>query len=251
MFSVEYEFVEDAINAEAFEFIEHVKNNIDNEDIEFTGTIKDIPKTAEGLRKFRDRILLGRRIALGLYYHCQMDEEKIFVAMMPNAEVNNKKSATNQLMLTTLALSLKKDLPKMKDIETGDFLGSGLLEEEIKWLIKFYDISFNLNEFKISENNKESVVLLLSEIKDELKSLIQTEELTTKEIRFFKFDFEKINTVKAAKDWFNVAFNLSQKNDKFDMFQVRIQQEINEGYITNENLITFFLTLGLYAKKSD
>ena len=245
LMSSEYLRIENWISTEAEDFIKSsVGNNpVENNQrvaINFTGTIKDAISKENNLDKFRERVLIGRRIALALYLKYDLSDEEIYRRMM-FVEKNKtvKKTDINQLLTTCLALSFKKDIPTVKDIESGDLLNSGLLVEEIEWLIEKFNIGFNISKIRMSKKEKTSIVLSLDELRDELKKedIANTNDKVLN--GFFSYDFDKVSSVKEAIKWFKLSYQYADKFGKLTFFKKLIKRDLEDGYFYNEELCNF------------
>lgn len=87
------------------------------------------------IEKFRVK-LLGRRIALGLFYYLDMDKNNIFTTIKSNhfSKRGQQESGTNQFFSTYLGISLERDLKNNK-----------ILPEEKAWLKAQEEVLKNLN----------------------------------------------------------------------------------------------------------
>ncbi len=242
LLSLDYEAAEERINERALEFLDNVAQGYPNPSVEFTGTMnRDLPTSEEGLRKFRDRILLGRRIALALHLEEQKSEEEIYRIMMQKTNGKADQSTINQLLTTGFALSLKKDLPSPKHIEKGQYLGSGLLEEEILWLLQHFNVDFELRGLRSSEKDKAIITLLLDDFRDRLQRvLLQVDPEDKKLNKFLKAKFENIRDLPTAQSWLREAARLAGAHRLLPQLRQEIQEELEENTIQSSEL-RFFL----------
>lgn len=216
LLSIDYEQHEAHINEMATIFVQNIidNNTVENVTVEFTGTIKEMPHEETGLEKFRYRTLLGRRIAIALYYHWlnfSDKTEQVFHAMQPTAEVKDLKASMKLLFNTSFALSFKKDLPKKGDIDTGYYLRSKLLEEEVKWLVTTYpQLDFDVEKIRRNQSDLDTLLYILESTVDELsKTSVKNLLQETQKEQFIQQNFEKITTIKLAKKALQTAHSLA------------------------------------------
>ncbi|MCG8328809.1 MAG: response regulator [Chitinophagales bacterium] len=223
LFQSDYHISEVNINTEAEAFIDEVLNSSTTPpEKQFTATIKsnrnDIHpyEDLELLEKFRSGILVGRRIALALFYKGYTEEE-IFTKMQPNADISNLKASTDLLFKTTLALSFKKDLPNPEDIKNGQLLKSNLLLEEINWLQNKYNIDFDLEQLVLNNIDLNIVINWLGNLQFLIKEPMKNYEHPNVQ-KFTKLKFENINAYKKITETLLLAkktANLTGLNKEF------------------------------------
>ncbi|MEM9820586.1 MAG: response regulator [Bacteroidota bacterium] len=230
----DYLGAEKIINENAESFVEAVQNKKATKDYKFTGTIKNLPSSSDGLEHFREKILTGRRIALALHLHLEQDKKDIFQWMCPDTQVGSHtdkiNNSANQLLSTTLALSLKKDIPIPADIKSKRFLNSHLLEEEIIWLINTYDINFDLQAIRLEKSQRD----VMSFIIDHLQSFFRKSKRKNMDVttlnHLLEFDHEKemTYTYKKMKDFLNTAKQLAVTSETLKEMKRIIQEDVED-----------------------
>jgi len=237
LLSFNYEDEEKSINTNAVNF---VSNEIDenaevNEKINFTGNMtKDGPFSDLGLELFRKRQLMGRRIALALFYEYNFSKEQIFKKMM---QVDDEKSVSKQqerqLFNTALALSFQKDLPSPSDINQKKFLNSNLLEEEILFLINNYNADFDLEKIRMDDSDKFSLFEFIDTFQEKLSDRNKFYE-QLEELKNLKF-----TTIDEYKKILNQVLDIAEELEKKDILINVIKEELDANFISNNNLIEF------------
>jgi len=235
LLSFNYEDEEKSINTNAADFI----SNAFSEKINFTGNMtKDGPFSDTGLELFRKRQLMGRRIALALYYKNISSQEEIFKKMMRIEKGKSvSKEQVKQLFNTALALSFQKDLPNPSDIKQKDFLNSNILEEEILFLINTYKVDFDLEKIRMDDDDKFSLFDFIdtfqSKIPDGNKFYGKLEEL--KNLKF--------TTINEYKKILNQGLVIAEKLGKKKVLINIIKNELDDDLINNKILIEFLKSI--------
>ncbi len=176
LFALDYRTTEDNINQQTSEFVTHcIEGTSPREETGFTITIKDTAGQTEEdhLAKFRYFILLGRRIALSLFYK-GYSEDEIYDWMQPNAANSNSKASKDQLFKTTLAISFQKDLPQLEKIEKGLYLNAHLLLEELIYLQDVQQVDFDLEKLRLTLRDRDIVWYILSDARYTLEHRSQS-----------------------------------------------------------------------------
>lgn len=202
--SFDYEDAETSINDIALNYYKSVlKEKNKPEAIEFTGTIMEPSTSESGLEKFRYRTLVGRRVALALYY-LGWAEKRILTVMQQSEKISNEKASIDMLFKTSLALSFQKDLPKPEDIAKNWFLRSNLLEEEILFLAKNKLSDFNLTQVRISSEDADELINIFGDIQFSMAKTYNNKSGNTKAINdIIEFDFESLRNsdLKTLQTW--------------------------------------------------
>ncbi len=240
LYALDYDLAEQTINQEAEDLMERIESGLLKKgEMEFTITLNlserketdtvaaNADAAAQALVKFRDHILVGRRIALALYLKGH-SEDKIFDLMQPGADVTNRKASKDLLFKTTLALSFSKDFPDPIDIEKGNYLKSNLLLEEINWLKDAYDANFNLEKIRLHVQDANIVWGILDDIRYSLDLKINgtTSGLSKKELDFLKKPLGEISNLKEIKSLFKMVSTLVNAHQMKKAFQDLIREEI-------------------------
>ncbi len=158
-----YECIKD-INFQAIEQIRHVKaNDCLKEPINYQISLQignGNSENRELLQKFRDTILLVRRIYWGLNYFLKKTPDEIFDLLKSDGKFENSEAMKKALYNTTMGISIKDDFTK----ETTAIKRFGILTEESEFL-ELYK-----NEFPIEEDVRftNSDLLLLYDFFDSL-----------------------------------------------------------------------------------
>ncbi len=200
---IDYAEAEEEINVQAKRIISLCrKRNLDKEEFSFMGTIKQ--KGEKNLERFREMILVGRRVALGLYYLETQDTEEIYRLMVvPDSGEEVSRSARKMLFNTTLGLSFKKDLPAFQQIRDKQYLSSGLLEEEVRFLhedVKVLDYN-ELMMHKDATHDLQELIFLLEDTSYSIRKL-GVNAIGEKEKNILDTNFSKINNIKKGLDEF-------------------------------------------------
>ncbi|MEK7254272.1 MAG: response regulator, partial [Bacteroidota bacterium] len=180
----DYEQAEEFINAVATGFVENAVAGKANPETPFLGTFKAPPQEPGALAKFRERVLIGRRIALALWF-LDWTKEKIGAAILSGS---HDLQTLKLLFNTTLCLSFQQDIPKKEDVERGRYLTSGLLEEEIRWLAQERGVGFNLETEQTNRRDIEALDYLLEEFNHVLKLKAATQSGKAAELQSFMQD---------------------------------------------------------------
>ncbi len=225
--SLDYEFAEKKINAIASTFIENVKNGKDNEAIEFAITLKNEKEEGSLLQKFREHILLGRRISIGLFLS-DFNEDGIFAAMQPRSSAKNKSAMQKFLFNTILAISFKKDFPNPQDITAGIFFKSNLLLEEIEWAVDSLNVDFDLNQLKLNQEDLDILSQVFENLQSKLEASANINEEDPLVKKFMKTDFIKILKSKNLRQKLKEAFSLAQQNKMKKSFLEDLALDLDE-----------------------
>jgi len=239
-----YEQEEEAINKEARDFVHNVLTGQGNEKKELIITInpsKDNEDERLLLKKFRDHILLGRRIALGLYVN-GFSEEEIFDHMHDQTKVSNREASKKMLFNTTLALSFKNDFPLAEDLRKGHYLKSRLLIEEIEWLIATYQTDFNFNDVQLNQKDWNSLSQILENLQDHIRAVEETSDVARPSVydSFFSLNLNKL-TLKTAPRYFKMAQRMAEAYHLTKSLKEDVQLDLEE--LNNEEVRKLLVNL--------
>ncbi len=178
--SDEYIKSENNINQIAKNYLDNCLNERSNQKREFQVTLSDGPLNKKMLDKFRESILAGRRIAIGLFYlvketpgyinirkggqkEIDVIKQVIFNYMKPGSNYN--KANSDLLFSSTLALSLDKDLPPIEELASGQILNPPVLSEEINFLNISLKIKIDTELIISNQEDIDNIDIILGEIK--------------------------------------------------------------------------------------
>ncbi|GJM31022.1 MAG: hypothetical protein DHS20C18_00230 [Saprospiraceae bacterium] len=240
IYSLDYDLAEQTINQEAQEYVEKMEAGLLKKgEAEFNITIllkeqkkkpsKEITEQQinQAFDKFRDHILVGRRVALALFLK-GYSEDEVFDFMQPGSDANNRKASKDLLFKTTLALSFAKDFPDPEDIRQGRYLKSNLLLEEIQWLIEFYQADFDLDQIRVNVVDANTVWGILDDIRYSIKKKIngQALSLSSKQQNFLDKDIKEITTLKEIKGLLQIVNELAGHFGLSKDFNLLIKEEL-------------------------
>ncbi|MEO0775151.1 MAG: response regulator [Bacteroidota bacterium] len=242
LLAFDYESAEETINERAMDYYDNWQRGIANPAVKFMGTMnRDLPHSPEGLQKFRERTLLGRRVALALHLDGGQSEKDIFRILMQKNGDEIPQDSINLLLNTSFSLSLKKDLPSPKHIAKKQYLGSGLLEEEILWLVQNFEVDFELRGLRSSEQDKATISYLLDDFRYELRQQLPSPiDPTDKKLQqFLKAKFDNIRDLTAAQRWLREANRLAGAHGLRARLHREFREELEAQTLQNTELRQF------------
>ena len=242
--AIDYEDTEEVINADASIFVDHILKGQPNEKKEFTITIKESKASNDEnahLKKFREHILLGRRIALGLYVN-GFSKDEIFDYMHDPANVKKREASIKLLFNSTLALSFKGDLPLADDLAKGHYLKSRLLLEEIEWLTNCYQTDFRLEDIQLNQKDYMSLLSILENLQDDIIEIEKTKSINRPPVydSFFSINLNRLS-MKTAPRYFKMAKEMAEAYHLTASFKEDIQLDL--GDLRNPKIVALLSKL--------